>query len=578
MHLRSKRIVLNPQKLHRGKLSSTSSRRSQNCIIANSNRNLNDENDINEGRKKKLRFSGFPVDSEVLRPKETENKIHCDESPPSIMESKRMKEDETFVVGRRMTRAMDGEETQKLMLLKAMDAPSSNARHESRDKRRDFWKNKDADKHIKIRVKAVEKSGSKILPQRRETIGVYARNFRPTRLQVKKQEEYILQRGCMDTSQEEIVHHCEKIKNGKSLQMELNHRRLHPLLSSSLSTKNVSARGKEDVNSEDVRSAINDGTALINSKGIRPSENHVCVKDLYPPSRRKNVDKFHCKNEISLVLRNKGQNSCARDDVHITNNKKESKKTCLSQEKLCLGDNDLDNANYDPPGNLNLLEEIVNIGELDCTKERTIKKREDRFQRDSCRKLRNSKTSVKNSGEEPKDDRSHILLSSRIPEEEHVQKSEEQSIVVASRSSKRKRLNVHNLDNKREDQADGNILSLNPSVENEESNIEVMEKTRNELETNKEADVIAKNVSNSTDVLSTEEDCLLELDTGNIKFDPSSKWCLIRTDPSETGGRQMRPRPLCLEQPLVVLVEGKDQVVKSKMHFSCKCCFVCFIL
>ncbi|MCO5557711.1 hypothetical protein L7F22_011282 [Adiantum nelumboides] len=44
-----------------------------------------------------------------------------------------------------------------------------------------------------------------------------------------------------------------------------------------------------------------------------------------------------------------------------------------------------------------------------------------------------------------------------------------------------------------------------------------------------------------------------------LRMDPSNKSCLVATSPTETGGRQMRPRPLDLEQPLLVLVEGLDE-------------------
>ncbi|KAI5061125.1 hypothetical protein GOP47_0023630 [Adiantum capillus-veneris] len=44
-----------------------------------------------------------------------------------------------------------------------------------------------------------------------------------------------------------------------------------------------------------------------------------------------------------------------------------------------------------------------------------------------------------------------------------------------------------------------------------------------------------------------------------FRIDPASNSCLVATNPTETGGRQMRPRPLDLEQPLLVLVEGLDE-------------------
>eukprot|EP00250_Pteridium_aquilinum_P020427 c24810_g1_i1 orf=295-4452(+) len=43
------------------------------------------------------------------------------------------------------------------------------------------------------------------------------------------------------------------------------------------------------------------------------------------------------------------------------------------------------------------------------------------------------------------------------------------------------------------------------------------------------------------------------------KMDSSSKCCLVARNPTDTGGRQMRPRPLDLEQPLLILVEGLDR-------------------
>lgn len=43
------------------------------------------------------------------------------------------------------------------------------------------------------------------------------------------------------------------------------------------------------------------------------------------------------------------------------------------------------------------------------------------------------------------------------------------------------------------------------------------------------------------------------------KVDSRRKCFLVATNPTETGGRQMRPRPLDLDQPLLVLVEGRDQ-------------------
>ncbi|KAH7281577.1 hypothetical protein KP509_36G054100 [Ceratopteris richardii] len=47
--------------------------------------------------------------------------------------------------------------------------------------------------------------------------------------------------------------------------------------------------------------------------------------------------------------------------------------------------------------------------------------------------------------------------------------------------------------------------------------------------------------------------------TDPIKVNPMSKSCLVATNPAETGGRQMRARPLDLEQPLLVLIEGLDK-------------------
>ncbi|MCO5614033.1 hypothetical protein L7F22_068313 [Adiantum nelumboides] len=44
-----------------------------------------------------------------------------------------------------------------------------------------------------------------------------------------------------------------------------------------------------------------------------------------------------------------------------------------------------------------------------------------------------------------------------------------------------------------------------------------------------------------------------------LRMDPANKSCLVATSPTESGGRQMRPRPLDLEQPLLVLVEGLDE-------------------
>ncbi|KAH7295886.1 hypothetical protein KP509_27G069700 [Ceratopteris richardii] len=54
-----------------------------------------------------------------------------------------------------------------------------------------------------------------------------------------------------------------------------------------------------------------------------------------------------------------------------------------------------------------------------------------------------------------------------------------------------------------------------------------------------------------------ETDTKLKNDT--IKLDPGTKICLIATNSTETGGRQMRPRPLDLEHPLLILVEGLDK-------------------
>ena len=55
----------------------------------------------------------------------------------------------------------------------------------------------------------------------------------------------------------------------------------------------------------------------------------------------------------------------------------------------------------------------------------------------------------------------------------------------------------------------------------------------------------------------------MEMQKGNVNADFGSKYCLVAPSPMDTGGRQMRPRPLDLMQPLLTLVEGQDQVFNS---------------
>jgi hypothetical protein len=245
----------------------------------------------------------------------------------------------------------------------------------------------------------------------------------------------------------------------------------------------------------------------------------------------------------------------------------------LSQAELCVEDSDVSKSNNHGPSNLNFLKETMDIQDLHNTEECKIKRREDNLQRKfPTRILRNSKPCRKESLVELKEDMPHILVNSKQLPEEHLQKNKGGSVNIATRSSRQKRVREHDLDNKNNLGASRSMQSMHPAEESERWSIEGMEENRYGLGgNNKEADR-PKIVGNAIDVISaTEEvaqDCSPVLDMENMKFDPTSKWCLIRTDPSETGGRRMRPRPLSLEQPLLILIEGQDQVNRSKLHYD----------
>jgi hypothetical protein len=300
--------------------------------------------------------------------------------------------------------------------------------------------------------------------------------------------------------------------------------------------------------------------------------NHFKIKKIegsfYSFSGRKNADKHKCKIELSLISRNK-----RRNDVNLAGNKpKEVKKMRLSQAESCVEDGDVSKSNNHGPSNLNFLKETTDIQELCNTQECKIKRGEDNFQRKfPARILRNSKLCGKEILAEVKEDVPHILTNSKQLPEEHLQKNKGGSVRIATRSSRQKRVRDHDLDNTKNRGASRSIQPMHPAEESEKWSIEGMEEHRYGLGgTNCEADrpkIVGKAIDGISATEEVAQDCSSVLDIENMKFDPTSKWCLIRTDPSETGGRRMRPRPLSLEQPLLVLIEGQDQVNRSKLHY-----------